>query len=156
MTVSKPQGNVVNIWSGNATAGASKNTTTTGSTKKTQANSSAAKNAKSKGTSTPNKTSAKSQDAADKKYIEIEYNLLEGDISVLPLERTLKLSAGDNIALYSKEVGCLSGLYLVTSVTKTLSSDGIDVKLSVVRNGFTEKIFKEGVKNIPKKRVVTQ
>ena len=102
----------------------------------------------------PNATGAKSQSAADKEYIEMEYSLLEGDMKVLPIADTVYLRAGMNITLARDNVGCLAGEYLITEARHTLSPKGYDIELKVQRNGFTDKIFKEGARDTGKRQVV--
>ena len=81
---------------------------------------------------TSNKDTTESTNNATKEYIEIEDNVLVGDLSVLPdpkrkAKQTVLLQyLGNN----------LTGLYFVNTVTHTFSSSGYEQILSVSRNGF--------------------
>lgn len=83
-----------------------------------------------------NRDTTESTNEATKEYIELEDNILVGDLRVLPnpyrkSKKTILLQyLGNN----------LTGLYFVDSVTHSFSSNGYEQTLSVSRNGFGDTI----------------
>lgn len=77
-----------------------------------------------------------SQAAADKEYIEIEYNTLEGELNLKASKKTIAIKAGHTIRI--EGLGkYLSGLYYVSAVKRTLdSSQGYSHTLTVIKTGF--------------------
>lgn len=88
-------------------------------------------------TATSNGTSkVNSQAKADKEYIEVEYNTLEGELSLIVSSKTLRIKSGDTINI--EGLGkYLSGLYYVSAVKRTIdSSGGYSHTLTVIKTGF--------------------
>jgi hypothetical protein len=123
---------------GKWTKNSSTNSTSTGSsTKKTETKTTAKKTPTSK---TTNQKKGNG-DTTDKKYRDIEYCTLEGELSVVPNKETLKIRAGETITLYG--VGSyLSGRYFVTNVTRTIDDNGFSITLTVIKTGFGDSIKK--------------
>ena len=83
-----------------------------------------------------------SKTAAEKEFIEVEFNTLTGDLSLTSTEKSIRLKVNDTIKL--EGLGkYLSGLYFVTSVRRTLNKDsGYTHSLSLVKNGFGNSLKK--------------
>lgn len=81
-----------------------------------------------------------SKKEAEKEYIDIEFNTLTGEISVIPTKQNIKIKAGDTIQLNG--VGkYLSGLYFVSEIKRTLNQDGgYTQSMTLYKNGFGEKL----------------
>lgn len=79
---------------------------------------------------------------ADKEYIEQESNTLEGDLEVIPSDKTIRIKEGDTITLSG--VGkVLSGQYYVSAVKRTITKDdGYSQSLTVTKNGFSDSLKK--------------
>lgn len=76
-----------------------------------------------------------SQGASEKKYNEIEYTSLEGQLSYIVTETTIKLKAGDTVTLAG--IGkYLSGNYYVKSVTHNIGSSGYSHSAVVIKTDF--------------------
>lgn len=91
----------------------------------------------------PSETSkVDSKTAAEKEFIEVEFNTLTGDLSLTSTEKSIRLKVNDTIKL--EGLGkYLSGLYFVTSVRRTLNKDsGYTHSLSLVKNGFGNSLKK--------------
>lgn len=73
---------------------------------------------------------------AEKEYIDIEFNTLTGDCSVLPTKQNMKLKVGNTIKMLG--VGkFLSGLYFISEIKRTISNDGAySMSLVLYKNGF--------------------
>lgn len=73
---------------------------------------------------------------AEKDYIDIEFNTLTGEISLIPTANNLKIKAGCTIEI--EGVGkYLSGIYFVSEVKKTISKDqGLSISATLYKNGF--------------------
>ena len=81
-----------------------------------------------------------SKGEADREYIEQEYNTLEGDLAVIPNEKTIRIKTGDTISLlgFGK---VLSGKYYVSGVKRTITKDdGYSNSLTVMKNGFSDSL----------------
>lgn len=87
-------------------------------------------------TDTTNNDTTESTNTATKEYIDIEENILVGDLRVLP---DPKRKAKQTVLLQYLGKN-LTGLYFVDSVTHSFSSSGYEQTLSVSRNGFGETI----------------
>lgn len=83
-------------------------------------------------TDTSNKETTESTNNATKEYIDIEDNVLVGDLQVLP---DPKRKAKQTVLLQYLGKN-LTGLYFVDSVTHSFSNSGYEQTLSVSRNGF--------------------
>lgn len=83
-----------------------------------------------------------SKTAAQKEYIEVEFNTLTGDLTLTSTEKSIRIKVNDTI----KIVGIgkyLSGLYFVTSIRRTLNKDsGYTHTLSLLKNGFGNSLKK--------------
>jgi hypothetical protein len=83
----------------------------------------------------------------EKKYRDIEYCTLEGDLAVLPTTTTIKIHAGETVNLMGLG-DHLSGLYYVTKVSRIISLDGGYVQtLTVIKTGFSDSLKAKAVKN---------
>ena len=105
-----------------------------------------AKNSKSSssGFSSKETSQTNTQDTADKEYREIEYNTLEGELTITLSDLTHLVHVGDTVQLDGLGSN-LSGLYFVSKIRRTLSgSNGYDVVLTVIKTGFGDGI-KSGV-----------
>lgn len=83
-----------------------------------------------------------SKTAAEKEFIEVEFNTLTGELSLTSTEKSIRIKVNDTIKL--EGLGkYLSGLYFVTSVRRTLNKDsGYTHSLSLVKNGFGSSLKK--------------
>ena len=84
-------------------------------------------------TTTPKKSSTKTSSGgksknvdtkkkADKEYIEAEFNVLTGELSITPTEKSIRIKVNDTVRL--EGLGkYLSGLYIVAAVRRTQSSE---------------------------------
>lgn len=91
----------------------------------------------SKTVAEPSSTSkVDSKTAAEKEFIETEFNTLTGELVLTSTEKSIRIKVNDTIQL--EGVGkYLSGLYFVTSVKRTLDKDsGYTHTLSLLKNGF--------------------
>ena len=87
-------------------------------------------------TDTSNKDTTTSTNNATKEYIDVEQNILVGDLRVLP---DPKRKAKHTVLLQYLGKN-LTGLYFVDSVTHSFSNAGYEQTLSVSRNGFGDTI----------------
>lgn len=87
------------------------------------------------------------QKNSDKEFIENEINTLKGSISVYPSDITMILEPNDTINIQG--IGNnLSGNYFIDEVEITVdSSNGLDIKLNVLRTGFADSMKKQKVTN---------
>lgn len=125
--------------------------TTSSSTESSKGNIQQAKNSKSTSSSSSKKSASSSsssketsqtntQDVADKEYREIEYNTLEGDLTITLSNLTHLIHVGDTVQLDGLGTN-LSGLYFVSKIKRTLSgSSGYSVVLTVIKTGFNDGI----------------
>lgn len=81
-----------------------------------------------------------SKTGAEKEFIEIEFNTLTGEISLIPTKENMKIKTNNTIKLNG--VGkYLSGLYFVSEVKRTLSNDGgYSLSIAVYKNGFGDSL----------------
>lgn len=88
-----------------------------------------------------------SKTQAEKDYIEIEFNTLTGQCTVLPSKASMKLKVGDTVKMQG--IGkFLSGLFFISEITRTISSDGgYTQTLNLLRNGFGDNLKKGVAKN---------
>lgn len=87
-------------------------------------------------TDTSNNDTTTSTNNATKEYIDVEENILVGDLRVLP---DPKRKAKHTVLLQYLGKN-LTGLYFVDTVTHSFSSSGYEQVLSVSRNGFGDTI----------------
>lgn len=72
---------------------------------------------------------------ATKLFVDIQYNTLKGEVSVIPTYKVLKIQIDKTVNIFG--IGSnLSGKYYVTGVKRTLNSSGYSQTLSVIKNGF--------------------
>lgn len=91
--------------------------------------------------SVPSADPSPAQTQAESEYIEVEYNTLQGELSIVPTDNSLKMKVGDTIKL--KGVGkYLSGLYFVSEIKRTIGSDGYNQTLTVIKTGFGDSLKK--------------
>lgn len=83
-----------------------------------------------------------SQAEADKEYIEVEFNTLEGDLTLKASAKTIKIKSGQTIKI--EGLGkYLSGLYYVSAVKRTIdSSAGYSHTFTVIKTGFGSSLKK--------------
>ena len=112
----------------------------------------------SSGASTPSSTPSGSENltsstgdnlsstgATEKQYNEIELNTLEGTLSVLPTEDTIKVNAGDTVTL--EGIGrFLSGNYYVKDVSRSNSTSGFSLTWTVIKTDFGKSLKSESPK----------
>lgn len=79
-----------------------------------------------------------SKDESEKDYIETEFNILTGDLQLIPTKKNMSIRVGNTIAL--KGFGkYLNGLYFVSEIKKRIDKDsGFSLSLTLYRNGFGE------------------
>ena len=71
----------------------------------------------------------------EKKFNEIEINTLNGSLSFIVTEETIKLKAGDTVNL--KGLGkYLSGKYYVKDITRQISTDGYSHSATLIKTDF--------------------
>lgn len=98
-----------------------------------------------------------SREEAEKKYIESEFNVLTGDLNLTPTEKSIRIKVNDTVKM--EGLGkYLSGLYFVSSVSRTLSKDGgYSHSMTLIKNGFGGSVKSSGTTTIvtPRKQEVT-
>lgn len=91
---------------------------------------------------TPSVTESKveSKKQADKKFIDIEFNTLVGELNLIPNKDTIRIRVGQTINIHG--VGkFLSGQYFVSAIRRTLnSSSGYTHTLTVIKTGFGDSL----------------
>ena len=99
-----------------------------------------------KSTKAKSSTQVNSLAAASKTQAVLEYNTLEGEITLKASVGVLKIKQGDTITLDG--VGSyLSGLYFVTNVTRTLdASSGFAETCTVIKTGFGKSLKDPSIK----------
>ena len=87
--------------------------------------------------------STDSKTSAEKDFIEIEFNTLTGEMSLIPTKDNMKIKTNTTICLNG--VGkYLSGLYYVAEVRKTLDCDsGYTLSVGLYKNGFGDSLKKK-------------
>jgi len=97
-----------------------------------------------------------SKGAADKEYIEIEFNTLTGDLTLTSTEKSIRIRVNDTIKL--EGLGkYLSGLYFVSAVKRTLNKDsGYTHTLTIIKTGFGNSLKKVQVVQPPRKQEVAK
>ena len=99
-----------------------------------------------KSTTSKSSTQVKSAATAEKTQAVLEYNTLEGEITLKASVGVLKIKQGDTITL-SGVGSYLSGLYFVTNVTRTLdSSSGFSETCTVIKTGFGKSLKDPSIK----------
>lgn len=103
-------------------------------------------------------TQVDSKTAAEKEYIETEFNTLTGELSLTSSEKSIRVKVNDTIKI--EGLGrYLSGLYFVTAVKRTLSKDsGYTHTISVLKNGFGDSLKSPSTQEVvePRKEEVTK
>lgn len=84
--------------------------------------------------------SGTSKDESEKEFIETEFNILTGDVSLIPTKKNMSIRVGNTITF--KGVGkYLNGLYFVSEIVKRIDKDsGLSLSLTLYRNGFGESL----------------
>ena len=163
-------------WTHSSTSGGSKSKTSSGSSggsssNKKNTSSSGGSGGSSSGdnltSSGGNKNSSTGQ--VEKKYNYIEMNTLEGTLSFIVSEGTIKLKAGDTVKLIG--IGkYLSGNYYVKDITRNISSNGYSHTATLIKTDFGDslklkskttkgkkkKTTKKKVKSTPSKKTATR
>lgn len=98
------------------------------------------------GVKTPKKKSDGLAKEANKNFAEKELTYLTGDAEVEPNSVTFSTKAGNTVSLTGLGK-YLSGLYFVTEVSIGITTSGLSLKYSVLKNGFgkTLKPYSEGI-----------
>lgn len=79
--------------------------------------------------------------STEKKYNEINYNILNGSVALLAKTKNLKINCGDTVTI--KNVGSyLSGKMYVQDREITLGSDGLSLTMTVINTDFTDALKK--------------
>ena len=91
---------------------------------------------------TDSSSKVNSQAEADKEYIEIEFNTLEGELQLKASMKTLRIKVGQTIKI--EGIGkYLSGLYYVSAIKRTIdNSQGYSHTLTVIKTGFGSSLKK--------------
>lgn len=94
----------------------------------------------SSSTGSSQKSNVDTQKKADKEYIEAEFNVLTGEMTVTPTEKSIRIKVNDTVRI--EGLGkYLSGLYFVSAVKRTLTaSDGYTHTFSLRKNGFGDSV----------------
>lgn len=133
-------GKWVEVYEKKPTNTSNKKPTSTSNKKPTNSGSSSNKKPTSSSGSSSNKNSnqtTETKDEATKEYIELEDNVLEGDLTVIP---NVSYRAKSTILLQYLGKN-LTGLYHVDKVTHSFSSNsGYEQTLTVSKNGFGDSI----------------
>lgn len=84
--------------------------------------------------------SGSSKTESEKDYIETEFNILTGDVSLVPTKSTMSVRVGNTISF--KGIGkYLNGLYFVAEIKKNIDKDsGLSLSMTLYRNGFGESL----------------
>lgn len=72
---------------------------------------------------------------ANNAYSDTEIRTLEGDLELRPSKSSIRLNIADTVKL-SGLGKYLSGLYYVSEITRTISSDGYTQSVKVIKTGF--------------------
>ena len=121
-----------------------KKTSKSNSTSKKKSNDVSGKTDKSK--TNKNSSAGSSKKKSNKKVL----NTLEGTVTVVPTPTTIKIKPAQTIKISG--VGSqLSGKYYVKDVTRTISSSGLSISLTVIKTNFRETL-KTTTKKISKKK----
>lgn len=93
-----------------------------------------------------------SKTAAEKEYIEIEFNTLVGELVLTSTEKSIRLKVNDTIRL--EGVGkYLSGQYFISAIRRTISKDaGYTHTLTLIKNGFGDSLKKSQTGSNPETR----
>lgn len=97
-----------------------------------------------------------SKKAADKEYIEVEFNTLTGDLTLTSTEKSIRIKVNDTVKIEGLGKN-LSGLYFVSSIRRTLSKDsGYTHTLSLIKNGFGNSLKKSQTVTDTRKQQVSK
>lgn len=99
---------------------------------------------------TSDKNSGKGK--VEKKQNTIEINTLEGSLSYIASEQTIKLRAGDTVKLLGLGK-YLSGKYYVKDVTRTIDSNGYSHSATVIKTDFGTTLKVKETKKVSKELV---
>ena len=121
-----------------------KKTSKSNNTSKKKSNDVSGKTDKSK--TNKNSSAGSSKKKSNKRVL----NTLEGTVTVVPTPTTIKIKPAQTIKISG--VGSqLSGKYYVKDVTRTISSSGLSISLTVIKTNFRETL-KTTTKKISKKK----
>lgn len=98
------------------------------------------------------KSQVDSKTAAEKEYIEIEFNTLVGELGLTSTEKSIRLNVNDTIKI--EGVGkYLSGQYFISAIRRRISKDdGYTHTLTVIKNGFGNSLKKSQTESEPETR----
>ena len=120
------------------------NNTSKSNTSKKKSNDTSGKTNSSK--TNKNSSAGSSKKKSNKRVL----NTLEGAVTVVPTPTTIKIKPAQTIKISG--VGSqLSGKYYVKDVTRTISSSGLSISLTVIKTNFRETL-KTTTKKISKKK----
>lgn len=72
-------------------------------------------------------------------YIEEEFNVLQGEVSIVPTSKTIRIRVNDTVTL--EGVGKhLSGKYYVSTVKRTINSSGYSHTMTLLKHDFTDSL----------------
>ena len=75
-------------------------------------------------------------------YVEMEYNILTGEMELTPTTKSIGIKVNDTVEVFGLGK-YLSGLYFVSSVTRTINeSKGYSQSIVLIRNGFGKSVKK--------------
>lgn len=88
------------------------------------------------------KSQVDSKTAAEKEYIEIEFNTLVGELGLTSTEKSIRLKVNDTIKV--EGVGkYLSGQYFISAIQRKITKDGgYTHTLTLIKNGFGNSLKK--------------
>lgn len=112
-----------------------KSTTTSSSSSSSSSSTSSSSSSSGDNLTSSTSSSSSSTGSTEKQYNTIEINTLEGTLSFIVTEETIKLSAGDTVKI--KGIGkSLSGKYYVKDVTRQISSNGYSHSATLIKTDF--------------------
>lgn len=84
-----------------------------------------------------------SKTEAEKKYIEAEFNVLTGEMTITPTTKSICIKVNDTVKI--EGLGkYLSGLYFVSAISRSLNKDsGYSHTLTLIKNGFGSSVKSE-------------
>lgn len=93
-----------------------------------------------------------SKKEADKQYIEAEFNVLTGEMSLTPTSKSIRIKVNDTVRV--EGLGkYLSGLYFVSAISRTISKDsGYAHSFTLIKNGFGDSLKKAQPSSEPETR----
>ena len=107
--------------------------------------------------SSPNNSgNTNSKKEAEKEYIEAEFNVLTGEMTLTPTNKSIRIKVKDTIKV--EGLGkYLSGLYFVSAVSRTLNADnGYSHSFTLLKNGFSDSVKKAQETSTSRKEEVSK